>query len=69
MRREGIFGFAEKELFVFDSALYGNATYVVGNNWAALSQRTKAELIHGDDLVARLVHDDTWRARIAQLLG
>lgn len=64
-----IFGFPEKNLYVLESGLYGNATYVVTDDWAALSRMTKAELINGDLHRARVVHLKNWFDEIGKLLA
>ena len=63
-----IFGFPEKNLYVLESGFYGNATYVVTDDWEVLSRMTKAELINGDLHQTRVVHLKSWSYEIRQLL-
>lgn len=63
-----IFGFPKKGLYVLECGYYGNATYVLKENWQALSQLTKAELIHGDLHERRIVHLTNWPEEIRLLL-
>lgn len=64
-----IFGFPEDGFYVLESAYYGNATYVLGEDWEELSQMTKAELLEDDLHQARLIHREGWDAEVDQLLG
>lgn len=62
-----VFGFPQQDLYILESAYYGNATYVLKKDWATLSQLTKAELVHGDLHELRLVHRSNWAEEIRQL--
>jgi len=65
-----VFGFERLGFYVLESAVYGNATYVLGNDWQHLSQLTKAELLDGALHEERIVHGaDSWPARINELLA
>lgn len=63
-----IFGFPDQGLFVCESAWYGNATYVFGQDWRTLSQMTKAEILRDDLQSDRLVHVGNWASRVTALL-
>lgn len=63
-----IFGFTDRSLYVLESAHYGNATYVLDADWAALSQLTKAELLAEDLHRDRIIHRDDWEKQIRELL-
>jgi len=62
-----IFGFPKQDLYILESAYYGNATYVLREDWARLSQLTKAELVHGELHDLRLVHRANWAEDIRSL--
>lgn len=62
-----IFGFTELNLYIFETAEYGNATYVFEGDWESLSQMTKAEIIAGNLQKHRLVHQKGWTDQIAEL--
>jgi hypothetical protein len=64
-----IFGFTEKDLFVLESLVYGNATYVLGSNWESLAGLTKKEILAADLHVARIIHRQGWDSEIARLLA
>lgn len=63
-----IFGFPQVNCFVLESIFFGNATYVLGQHWQALSQLSKAELINGNLHQARIIHADGWAQEINALL-
>lgn len=62
-----IFGFSKLNLYIFESAEYGNATYVFEGNWEQLSQMTKAEIISANLHKHRFVHLGGWQKQIARL--
>lgn len=64
-----IFGFPEKELYVLESAYTGNATYVFGEDWEALSKLTKAEILSDDLQEDRLIHREGWEQEVEELLA
>jgi hypothetical protein len=63
-----VFGFQNQDLYLFESIFIGNATYVFGNNWQALSQMTKADIINNALALERIIHRPGWHQRIQQLL-
>lgn len=62
-----IFGFTKQNLYIFESAEYGNATYVFEGNWEQLSKMTKGEIISSGLHKHRFVHLGTWKRQIAEL--
>ena len=64
-----IFGFPDRDIFVLESAHYGNATYILGANWETLSRLTKAELLADELHEERVIHREGWEQRIAHLLA
>lgn len=64
-----IFGFSTRKLFVCECAIYGNATYVFGENWERLSQFSKAEILNGSLERARIIHVLSWETHLRELLG
>lgn len=64
-----IFGFSNLNLYVFESAMYGNATYVFEGHWEHVSKLTKAEIIRSDLHSQRLIHGESWRVEITSLLS
>lgn len=63
-----VFGFQQRGIHVLESLEYGNATYVLGDDWAELSQLTKAEILREDLHLARVVHRQGWERRIQDAL-
>lgn len=64
-----VFIFKKKNLALMENLIYGNATYVFGENWEALSKLSKAEIIKHDLQEKRLVHRRNWQRQIKALLG
>lgn len=62
-----IFGFTDLNLYIFESAEYGNATYVFEGDWKQLSHLTKAEIINANLHKHRFVHLDGWKNQVAGL--
>lgn len=60
--------FRDRGLVVLESVFYGNALYVFGENWEALSMLTKAEIIRNDLAAARIIHSRDWIAHLADVL-
>lgn len=66
-----VFGFNEKNIFILESALYGNAIYVFNEDWETLSQKTKAEILQNSFQIERITHNGNranWLERIRKLL-
>jgi hypothetical protein len=63
-----VFGFTTKDIYVVESAYYGNATYVFDKDWETLSRMTKAEILNQDLQKDRVIHISSWPARINTLL-
>ena len=63
-----VFGFTKHNLYVLESRMLDNATYVLDADWQAVSQLTKAEVINSDLAVARLIHDASWTEKLDQVL-
>lgn len=69
---EGVSGFSRYMAFVFDEAVvlenftYGNAAYVMFDDWQILSQRTRPDLLSDPTAnFIRVIHKDGWAKRIA----
>ena len=64
-----IFGFPTRNLFVLESTLRDNATYVFAEGWKDLSRRTKAEILSGNLQKERIIHREGWGDRVDGLLA
>lgn len=62
-----IFGFNAHSIYVLESILYGNATYVLGEKWEELSKKTKAEILNKNLHKARLIHHKEWAGDVDKL--
>ncbi len=53
------------DLVVFENLEYGNAIYVMYENWKTLSQKTRVELLKGDNRgFDRIVHTKNWKVQL-----
>jgi hypothetical protein len=65
-----IMGFTKKNIFVCESCLYGNATYVFAENWEELAKMTKAQILNNNLQEDRIVHRaKEWDKRISKLFS
>ncbi len=64
-----IFGYPKKDVYLLESLYYGNATYVLGQDWKTLSQLTKAEILQGGLEKERLIHAAGWETRVRNWLA
>lgn len=64
-----VFGFPKRHMFVLECLDWGNATYVLDDNWELVSQLSKADVLAAEFHRARIVHDKNWRHRIESTLG
>lgn len=62
-----VLGFQKAGVYVLESLLYGNATYVLDERWETLSQKTKAEILTGNLHEARLIHHKAWQDDLRNL--
>jgi hypothetical protein len=60
----------EDNLVVFENIQYGNAIYVMYENWQELSQRSRIELLSGrlGDRFDRVVHGEGWQTEVRLLV-
>lgn len=63
-----IFCFDQTNIYLFDSILYGNATYVFSDNWENVSKLTKKEILSNNLQKARIVHNKNWEQNITKEL-
>lgn len=63
-----VFGFTTKNLYVLESVIPNNATYVFQNQWEGLSKLTKAEILNQDLQKARIIHNANWVAEFNKLM-
>jgi hypothetical protein len=63
-----VFGFSDINLFVLESIYYGNATYILTNDWENLTKLTKAELINENLVQYRLIHNENWKQEFSKII-
>ncbi|NCB26701.1 MAG: hypothetical protein EOM62_14710 [Bacteroidia bacterium] len=63
-----VYGFSDRNLFVFECNQPNNATYVFRGSWEAASQLTKTEILAGHLHEARLFHTEQWRENVRKLI-
>ncbi len=63
-----VFGFSKKNLYILESILPNNATYVFENQWENLSKLTKAEILNHDLQKARIIHTANWASEFEKLM-
>ncbi|WP_277057925.1 hypothetical protein [Trichlorobacter lovleyi] len=56
-------------LVVFENISYGNAIYIMYEDWEALSQRSRSDLLTADNLrFDRVVHGNDWKEKVSALV-
>ena len=63
-----VFEFKNKNIYIFDSIIYGNATYIFEGEWENVSKLTKKEIISNDLQKDRIIHNDNWEKGILKYL-
>ncbi|MFH1712448.1 MAG: hypothetical protein ABH846_04420 [Patescibacteria group bacterium] len=64
-----VLGFTDRQLYVLESLIYGNATYVLGRGWEEISKLTKAEILQEDWHLHRFIHREGWMNNVNDLLA
>lgn len=60
----------EEKMVVFENIQYGNAIYILFENWEELSKRSRVDLISGRCGTAfeRIVHANGWKASVKEIV-
>ncbi len=61
--------FKKRRVVVLESVRMDNAIYVLDENWQALSQLSKAEILNDNRHLARIIHAKGWKPKLANLLA
>lgn len=67
-----VFGFTKQNVYVLESAYYGNAIYIFENDWKSLSKMTKAEILKDNLQIDRITHNGekvNWITRIQKIIS
>lgn len=66
----GYYAYIFKKYCVLESAVYGNATYIIPKeNWEILSQKTKKELFDEGHVIKKLDHTKNWKDNIRTIFA
>ncbi|MBZ3935179.1 hypothetical protein [Methanimicrococcus blatticola] len=63
-----IFGFTDKDIYILESTVINNATYILEKDWEELSKLTKREILSENLHKARIIHKLSWKNDITELL-
>lgn len=64
-----VMAYPDRNLYVLESVIYGNATYVLDKDWQSVSQLTKAEILHASLHKQRIVHLRSWFFKVKKLFS
>lgn len=63
-----VFGFTSKNLYILESVMPNNATYVLENDWETISRLSKAEILSQNLHKERIIHSKSWQVNIEKIL-
>ncbi|MDF7639280.1 hypothetical protein PT285_07685 [Lactobacillus sp. ESL0791] len=63
-----VFEFKKEKIYVFDSVMYGNATYIFNKVWKEVSKLTKKEILEGHLEEKRIIHSNNWKNKLKDTL-
>lgn len=67
---KGYYAYIFGECCVLESAIYGNATYIIPKeDWEVLSQKTKKELLDENKVIAKIEHTEKWQQNVRSKFG
>ena len=64
-----VYGFTEKNIYIFESNQLDNATYIFKGDWEDASKLTKREILNSNLCEARLVHNKKWESSIERIIN
>lgn len=67
-RGYAVFGFTSRNLYILESALPNNATYVLQNDWETISQLSKAQILSQELHKARIIHSSSWKKNFDEIM-
>lgn len=62
-----VMAYPDRNLYVLESLLYGNATYVLDKDWEAVSKLTKADILNQSLHKDRIIHHSNWFGKVKDL--
>lgn len=63
-----VFGFTRRNLYILESVVPNNATYVLENDWEAISQLSKAEILSQELHKERIIHSENWQKNFDKIM-
>ena len=63
-----VFGFTRRNLYILESVVPNNATYVLENDWEAISQLSKAEILSQELHKERIIHCENWQKNFDKIM-
>lgn len=63
-----VFEFKDKNIYFFDSIIYGNAIYVIENDWKEVSKMSKKDILTLGMVKERIIHNDNWKKNLKKYL-
>lgn len=63
-----VFGFTDRNLYILESVMPNNATYVLENDWETISQLSKAEILSQELHKARIIHSENWQKNFDNIM-
>lgn len=63
-----VFGFTNKNLYILESAMPNNATYILQDNWESISKLSKAEILSKELHKARIIHSENWAKNFDKIM-
>lgn len=64
-----VFGFIKKNIYILESNVPNNATYVLNNNWEKISKLTKAEILTSNLHKCRIIHNSKWNNNFEKIFN
>jgi len=58
----------ESDLVVFENVEYGNATYILFEDWEEVSKKSRTEIMNGKSNYERIIHDKNWEKSIKEII-
>lgn len=62
-----VFGFTKKNIYILESVIPNNATYIFENNWEQLSKLSKAEILNNNLCKQRIIHNSNWECEFSKI--
>ena len=63
-----VFGFTSRNLYILESVMPNNATYVFENDWETISQLSKAAILSQELHKARIIHSENWQKNFDKIM-